>query len=162
ERERLTPFIIDHVAGRVPVIVTTSHFSTKVAAERSRQAQAAGAQMVMLMPPYHGATLRADEAGTREFFLRVAERIDIPIMIQDALISGVTLSAPFLAGLAREIDQLAYFKIEVPAAASKLRALIELAGGAIDGPFDGEESITLIPDLAAGATGTMPSAAIPD
>jgi 4-hydroxy-tetrahydrodipicolinate synthase len=30
------------------------------------------------------------------------------------------------------------------------------------GPFDGEESITLMADLDAGATGTMPSATLPD
>src|SRR5919197_5779144 len=49
ERERLTGLILDHVAGRVPVIVTTSHFSSRIAAERSRRAEAAGAAMVMLM-----------------------------------------------------------------------------------------------------------------
>jgi dihydrodipicolinate synthase/N-acetylneuraminate lyase len=162
ERERLTPLMIDHVAGRVPVIVTTSHFSSKVAAERSRRAQDAGAAMVMLMPPYHGATFRADEVGIFEFFRTVADAIDIPIMIQDAPVSGTVLSTPFLARLAKEIEQIKYFKIEVPGAASKLRELIRLAGDTIEGPFDGEESITLIPDLDAGATGTMPSAIVGD
>ena len=40
--------------------------------------------------------------------------------------------------------------------------MIESGGSAIEGPFDGEESITLMADLDAGATGTMPSAMIPD
>jgi dihydrodipicolinate synthase/N-acetylneuraminate lyase len=162
ERERLTTVIMDHLAGRVPIIITTSHFSSRVAAERSRRAQQAGAKMVMLMPPYHGATIRADDTGVGEYFRAVADAIDIPIMVQDAPVSGVALSAPLLAKLAREIPQLAYFKIEVPGAAAKLRTLIELGGDAIEGPFDGEESITLIPDLDAGATGTMPSALLPD
>jgi dihydrodipicolinate synthase/N-acetylneuraminate lyase len=162
EREQLTTLLIDHVAGRVPVIVTTSHFSTGVAAERSRRAQQAGAQMVMLMPPYHGATLRADEGAILDFFRTVADGIDIPIMIQDAPMAGTTLSAPFLARLAAEVPRVRYFKIEVAGAASKLRELIRLGGAAIEGPFDGEESITLMPDLDAGATGTMPSAAYPD
>jgi len=68
ERETLTTAIIDHVAGRVPVIITTSHFSTKIAAARSCRAQDAGAAMVMLMPPYHGATLRVTEEAIAEFF----------------------------------------------------------------------------------------------
>src|SRR5579875_3234417 len=46
ERETLTTTILDHVAGRVPVIVTTTHFSTHVAIERNRHARAAGAAMV--------------------------------------------------------------------------------------------------------------------
>jgi 2-keto-3-deoxy-L-arabinonate dehydratase len=162
EREHLTTLILDHVAGRVPVIVTTSHFSRKVAAERSRRAQQAGAAMVMLMPPYHGATIRPDESDIFEFFRGVADVIDIPIMIQDAPVSGVTLSASFLARLAREIDHVQYVKVEVPSAAAKLRELVTQAGDALPGPFDGEESITLLPDLDAGATGTMPSALQPD
>jgi 2-keto-3-deoxy-L-arabinonate dehydratase len=162
EREQLTTVIMDHVAGRVPMIVTTTHFSSQIAAERSKRAQAAGAAMVMLMPPYHGATIRADDNGVRGYYQAVADAIDIPIMVQDAPVSGVYLSAEFLARLAREIPQLSYIKAEMPQAAAKLRALIELAGDALAGPFDGEESITLIPDLDAGATGTMPSAMIPD
>jgi dihydrodipicolinate synthase/N-acetylneuraminate lyase len=162
ERERLTTLILDHVAGRVPIIVTTSHFSSRIAAERSRRAQEAGAAMVMLMPPYHGATLRADEAGIFEFFRIVADAIDIPIMIQDAPVSGTILPAPFLARMAREIPQVSYIKAEMPGAADKLRHLIRLAGDALEGPFDGEESITLIPDLDAGATGTMPSGLLTD
>lgn len=162
ERERLTTVILDHTAGRVPIIVTTTHFGTAIAADRSRRAQEAGASMVMLMPPYHGATLRPTDAGVYTYFQTVADAISIPIMIQDAPMSGVNLSVEFLARMAREIPEVAYIKAEMPGAADKLRALIEAAGDALDGPFDGEESITLIPDLDAGATGTMPSAMIPD
>ncbi len=39
EREVLTRTALEHVAGRVPVIVTTTHFSSRVCAERSRRAQ---------------------------------------------------------------------------------------------------------------------------
>jgi 2-keto-3-deoxy-L-arabinonate dehydratase len=163
ERTVLLDLALAHVRGRVPVIVTCSHFSTRIAAERARRAAAGGADMLMLMPPYHGALLRADETGTFEHFARVAEAApSLPIMVQDAPLSGVTLSVAFLARLARELPQVAYFKIEVPGTAAKLRALIAAGGAAIRGPFDGEEGITLLADLDAGATGTMPSALLPD
>jgi dihydrodipicolinate synthase/N-acetylneuraminate lyase len=162
ERDILLDLSLNHVAGRVPVIVTCSHFSTHIAAERARRAHAAGAAMVMLMPPYHGATLRADDAGILEHFARVAEAAPIPIMVQDAPLSGVALPVPFLVRLAQAVPLVSYFKIEVPGAAGKLRSLIEQGGDAIAGPFDGEESITLMADLDAGATGTMPSALLPD
>ena len=155
EREVLTRVIVEHVAARVPVIVTTTHFSTRVCAERSRRAQDMGAAMVMVMPPYHGATIRAGEEPMREFFARLSDAIDIPIMIQDAPVSGAVLGAPLLARLAREIEHVAYFKIETAGAASKLRELIALGGEAIEGPWDGEEGITLLADLDAGATGAM-------
>lgn len=162
ERETLTHTLLKHVAGRVPVIVTTSHFGTRVCAERSRRAQDAGAAMVMVMPPYHGATLRIGEEKIYEFYAALSDAIDIPIMIQDAPMSGTPLSAAFLARMAREIKQVSYFKIETAGAASKLRELIRLGGNAIEGPWDGEEAITLLPDLDAGATGAMTGGAYPD
>jgi 4-hydroxy-tetrahydrodipicolinate synthase len=118
--------------------------------------------MVMIMPPYHGATIRVGERGIHEFFKTVSDAITIPIMIQDAPVSGTALAALFLAKMAKEIDNVCYFKIEVPQAAAKLRELIELGGDAIIGPWDGEEAITLMADLEAGATGAMTGAGYPD
>lgn len=162
ERDTLLELSLAHVAGRVPVIVTCSHFSTRLASERARKAAKAGARMLMLMPPYHGAALKADEKGMLEHFGKIAEAAQIPIMVQDAPLSGVALSVPFLVRLAKEVPLVQYFKIEMPGTAAKLRGLIEAGGAAIVGPFDGEESITLMADLDAGATGTMPSALMPD
>jgi dihydrodipicolinate synthase/N-acetylneuraminate lyase len=162
ERELLTQTMLEHVAGRVPVIVTTTHFSSLVCAERSRLAQDMGASMVMVMPPYHGATFRVPEPQIQSFYQAVSDAIDIPIMIQDAPASGTVLSAAFLARMAQEIEQVSYFKIETAGAASKLRELIRLGGDAIEGPWDGEEAITLMPDLDAGATGAMTGGGFPD
>ncbi len=162
ERETVMHAVLDHVAGRVPVIVTTSHFSSAICAARSRQAEAAGAAMVMVMPPYHGATFRVEEKAVFEFFQVVAEAVRIPVMIQDAPVAGTPLSVVLLARLAREFANIGYFKIEVPMAAAKLRSLIEAGGSAIEGPWDGEEAITLMADLDAGATGAMTGGGYPD
>ena len=162
ERATLMRLSLEHVAGRVPVIVTISHFHTGIVVERARAAEAMGASMVMMMPPYHGAGLRADDAGIFEHFAAVDAAISIPIMVQDAPLSGVTLSVPLLARMARELDAVSYLKIECPFAADKLAALIEAAGEYIAGPFDGEEAVTLLADLDAGCTGTMSSAMFPE
>lgn len=162
ERDVLVDLCLSHVAGRKPVMVTCSHFSTRIAVERARYAAERGASLLMLMPPYHGTSLRADETGVLEHFSRVAEAANIPIMVQDAPLSGVTLTVPFLARMARAVPLVSYYKIEVPFSAAKLRALIEAGGEAIVGPFDGEEAITMMADLDAGATGTMSSALAPD
>ncbi|WP_029953912.1 dihydrodipicolinate synthase family protein [Achromobacter sp. DH1f] len=162
ERDRITRTVLEHVAGRVPVIVTTSHYSTAICARRSIEAQAMGAAMVMVMPPYHGATFRVPETQIVSFYAHLSDAIDIPIMIQDAPASGTVLSAELLARMAREIEQVSYFKIETPGAANKLRDLIRLGGDAVEGPWDGEEAITLLADLAAGATGSMTGGGFPD
>jgi 4-hydroxy-tetrahydrodipicolinate synthase len=162
ERERVMDAVLDHVRGRVPVIVTTTHMASAVCAARSRRAQEAGAAMVMVMPPYHGATFRVAEPQIYDFFRTVAEAVSIPVMIQDAPVAGTPLSPAFLVRMAKEIPNLRYFKIEVPQAAAKLREMMRLGGEIIEGPWDGEEGITLFPDLEAGATGTMTGAGYPD
>lgn len=161
ERAQLTRLSLEHVATRVPVIVTISHFATQIAVERARFAKSLGADFVMMMPPYHGALLKGTAEQTFEQ-VRAVGAVGIPIMIQDAPLSGVELSVPLLVRMAREIDEVKLFKIECPQAAGKLRQLLDEGGDAIEGPFDGEEAITLLADLEAGATGSMTSALIPD
>jgi 2-keto-3-deoxy-L-arabinonate dehydratase len=161
ERDAIARTLLDRVAGRVPVIVTTSHYSARVAAARSRAAQEAGAAMVMVMPPFFGATLTVAGPAVIGYFRQVADAIDIPVMVQDAPVSPTPLPASLLVDLVRAVPQVRYAKIEVPQAADKLHTLVSVLGDSLPGPFDGEESVTLIPDLDAGARGTMPSSMTP-
>jgi 4-hydroxy-tetrahydrodipicolinate synthase len=161
ERDAIARALLEHVAGRLPVIVTTSHYSARVTAARSRVAQDLGAAMVMIMPPFFGATLAVPGPAVIEYFKQVADAIDIPVMVQDAPLSCTPLPAGLLIDLVRQVPQVQYAKIEVPQAADKLHTLVSALGERLPGPFDGEESVTLIPDLDAGATGTMPSSTVP-
>jgi 2-keto-3-deoxy-L-arabinonate dehydratase len=162
ERELVLAATLDQAAGRLPVCVTTSHFSARIARDRNLRAQEMGASLLMLMPPFFGATMKVDDEAIVEYFRRVSDGVEIDIMIQDAPMSPTVLSVPLLARLAREIPQVKYVKVEMPQSADKLRALIAAAGDDLPGPFDGEEAITLIPDLEAGAQGTMSSCMVPD
>jgi 2-keto-3-deoxy-L-arabinonate dehydratase len=161
ERDTIARTLLEHVAGRLPVIVTTSHYSARTAAARSRAAQDMGAAMVMIMPPFFGATLTVPGPAVIEYVKQVADAIDIPVMVQDAPLSPTPLPVGLLVDLVDQVPQVQYVKIEVPQAADKLQALVSALGDRLPGPFDGEESVTLIPDLDAGATGTMPSSMVP-
>ena len=161
EREILTKLCIEHVAGRVPVITTVSHFSTDIALSRAKLVKALGGEMIMMMAPYHGALMKGTPQQTFEQFCKVGEA-GVTIMVQDAPLSGVDLPVPLLVKMAKEIEMVKCFKIECAQAAAKLRVLIKEGGNVIEGPFDGEEGITLFADLEAGATGNMSSAMIPD
>jgi 4-hydroxy-tetrahydrodipicolinate synthase len=161
ERDTIARTLLEHVAGRLPVIVTTSHYSARITAARSRAAQDMGAAMVMVMPPFFGATLTVPGPAVIGYFAQVADAIDIPVMVQDAPLSSTPLPVSVLIDLIRQVPRVQYAKIEVPQAADKLHALVSTLGDRLPGPFDGEESVTLIPDLDAGATGTMPSSTVP-
>ncbi len=162
ERDELVDVALDAVGGRVPVIVTASHFSTRVTADRCRRAAAAGASAIMLMPPYHGATIRPGVAGVRGYFEAVAAATDLPIIIQDSPVSGTQLGVDTLHDLTEAIPTISYLKLETPDATTKVLDLVALGGTGLAGPFDGEEGVNLLPDLDAGITGTMTSAMIPD
>ncbi|MGZ4555690.1 MAG: dihydrodipicolinate synthase family protein [Mycobacteriaceae bacterium] len=162
ERTSVVEAAVRQADDRVPICVTTSHFSSEVAARRSREAQDLGASMVMLMPPFFGATMTVPEDAVVEYFTRVADGLDIDIMVQDAPMSPTVLSVEVLARLAREVPRVRYVKVETPQAAAKLRRLVAAAGDDLPGVFDGEEGVTLVPDLEAGAQGTMCSSMLPD
>ena len=161
EREQLTRVCLEHAGGRIPLIVTISHFATDIAVTRAKFAKQLGAEAVMMMAPYHGALLKGTAEQTYEQLARVGD-VGIPIMIQDAPLSGVELPVDFLIRVAKTIDMVKMFKIECAGAAAKLRVLVDKGGAAIEAPFDGEEAITLLADLDAGARGSMTSALIPD
>ncbi len=161
EREQLTRVCLEHAGERIPLIVTISHFATDIAVTRAKFAKQLGAEAVMMMAPYHGALLKGTAEQTYEQLARVGD-VGIPIMIQDAPLSGVELPVDFLVRVAKTIDMVKMFKIECAGAAAKLRVLVDEGGAAIEAPFDGEEAITLLADLDAGARGSMTSALIPD
>ena len=161
EREQLTRVCLEHAGERIPIIVTISHFATDIAVTRAKFAKQLGAEAVMMMAPYHGALLKGTAEQTYEQLARVGD-VGIPIMIQDAPLSGVELPVDFLIKVAKTIEMVKMFKIECAGAAAKLRVLVDEGGAAIEAPFDGEEAITLLADLDAGARGSMTSALIPD
>jgi len=161
ERAAILDTTMAAAAGRVPIMVTTSHYSARIARERCRAAEAAGAAIVMLMPPFFGATMSVGENDVLEYFKVVTDGLGIDVMIQDAPLSTTPVSASLIVRLAQEIPQVRYAKIETPRAANKIRT-IAAAAPDFPGLFDGEESVTLIPDLHAGAVGTMSSSLVPE
>ena len=161
EREKLTKLCMKKIDGRVKTIVTVSHFATDIVRPRAELAKSLGADIIMMMPPYHGALLKGNADQIFEQFNEIS-KVGIPIMIQDAPLSGIELSVPLLTKMINEIEQLTCFKIESANAASKIRALIKNCSSRLDAPFDGEESITLYADLEAGISGSMSSALLPE
>ena len=161
EREKLTKLCMKKIDGRVKTIITVSHFATDIVRPRAELAKSLGADIIMMMPPYHGALLKGNPDQIFEQFNEIS-KVGIPIMIQDAPLSGIELSVSLLTKMINEIENLTCFKIESANAASKIRALIKNCSERLDAPFDGEESITLYADLEAGISGSMSSALLPE
>ena len=109
ERTRVMQGYLRAVEGRVPIIVGCSAPATRVAIERAREAESAGAAAVMVAPPNNVRNLDL----VFEHYRRVSESVSVPVVVQDEPVNtGVTIPAPFLAWVLNELVYFSYYKTE--------------------------------------------------
>jgi 4-hydroxy-tetrahydrodipicolinate synthase len=163
EREQLVRCAVS-AAGDMPVCVGTSHAGTRATMELSRMAQDLGAKAVMVTPSREPAPLPA--AKMVEYFARVAEGIDVPVVLQDHPASTqVHMPMDLVARICREVPAVGAVKMESlpsPPKLRQLRGLLEQDGhddvallvglGALYGAFDAD----------AGMDGFMTGFAFPE
>jgi 4-hydroxy-tetrahydrodipicolinate synthase len=124
ERGQVAETVIGQAAGRVPVLIGTGAENTLDVIRYSREAEALGADGVMIIPPFY-ATPTADELF--EHFRRVAEAISIPIMVyNNPATANVDLVPPLVARLS-EIDNVSYIK-ESTQEVTRVRDILRLCG----------------------------------
>jgi 2-keto-3-deoxy-L-arabinonate dehydratase len=159
ERRVLLREIMEEVAGAVPVIVSSGHTGTAVAVALSREAEAAGASALMVLPPYY---VKPDPQGVFHYFAAISEAVRIPIMVQDApLMTQVPMGADLIGRMAAELERVRLVKVEAPPTPQKVSRLHATNGkdlvlfGGLNGHFFLEE-------LARGAVGTMPGSDMTD
>jgi dihydrodipicolinate synthase/N-acetylneuraminate lyase len=160
ERERIVKFCVRRIAGRVPVIVTVTHFAVEIAREKARRAEDLGAACVMSLPQFFG-NWGSDVAATFAYYRALAESVNIPVMVQDHPVSGVAMSAEFLTRLAAEIPNVSYFKLEFTQSPFKMARVLAQATGRVKGMFGGESGIYFIEEYERGGRGTMPACYLP-
>jgi dihydrodipicolinate synthase/N-acetylneuraminate lyase len=160
EREQIVKFALQRVAGRVPVIVTVTHFALEIAQEKARQAEDLGATCVMSMPQFFG-NWGADLPATHAYYRELAGSVKIPVMVQDHPVSGVAMNADFLTRLAAEIGNVSYFKLEFTQSPFKMARVLANAAGKVSGLFGGESGIYFIEEYERGGRGTMPACYMP-
>lgn len=153
ERKLILALVLDEVAGRIPVIVSSGHTGTYPAVELSVAASEGGASALMILPPY---LLKPDGPGIYDYFAEISKAVKIPIMVQDApLMTQVNIPAALLARMGRELENVTYVKVEAPPTTLKITELLNSAGGSVVA-FGGLNGNFLIEELDRGAAGTMP------
>ncbi len=153
EKARLMPRIIQEVRGRVPVFVSTGHTGTHVAVQLSKAAQEAGADGLMILPPYFLKPGAEDLIG---YYRMISDAVSIPIMIQDApLLTGVNIGAAQMARMARECANVRLTKVEAPPTALKVTEVKQAVADSMT-IFGGLNGHFFLEELQRGARGTMP------
>ncbi|MHC4460891.1 MAG: 4-hydroxy-tetrahydrodipicolinate synthase [Planctomycetota bacterium] len=128
ELRQIADITIDEVKGKVPVVVGTAAVSTSDTIKRSQYAQKAGADGVMVVPPYY---CHPNEREIYEHYKALAESIELPIVLyNNPGTSGVDMLPPLVARLA-EFEQISHIK-ESSGDMTRVAEIMRLCGDKID------------------------------
>ncbi|NLR62699.1 dihydrodipicolinate synthase family protein [Chitinophaga varians] len=78
EKETLTKFTVEKVAGKIPVVVNIAEGATRDAVQQAALVKKWGASGIMLLPPMR---YKSDERETATWFKTVAASTDLPVMV---------------------------------------------------------------------------------
>jgi 4-hydroxy-tetrahydrodipicolinate synthase len=147
ESARLVRAVIAQVRGRARVIAGVGTYDTAASVRRAREAEAAGADGLLLVCPYYS---KPTQAGVVAHCVAVADATDLPVMLYDI---------PSRTGLAMEASTL----IEL-AGHPRIRAVKDAKGDLFEAMsvmagtslayYCGIDELNL-PYLACGATGVV-------
>jgi 4-hydroxy-tetrahydrodipicolinate synthase len=160
ERATVLQSVIDHVAGRVPVVAGTSADGTRTCISYSRQAKQLGAAAVMVSPP---RMPKLNSSAVVNHYKALADAVDLPIVVQDyPPITGFAMEPALLARIAQEIPSARTIKLEDPPTPFKTARILEASAGTPVQIFGGLGGVFLLEELISGATGAMTGFAFPE
>lgn len=126
ERRLIVDTYVQHIDGRIPVLIGTMNAHTPNAVRYSREAEEQGADGVMIIPPYY-YTPTDDEIFN--YYAAVDEAISIPVMLyNNPVTSNVDMSAALVARLCKSLESVQYIK-ESSLDLARVRDVIEASGG---------------------------------
>ena len=124
ERAAVVECVVRTAAGRVPVLVGTGAEDTREAVALSREAEAQGADGVMVIPPFYSVPTPEE---LQRHYDSIARAIGVPIMVyNNPATANVDLTPPILAELSR-IPNCRYVK-ESTLEVTRVRDIVALCG----------------------------------
>jgi 4-hydroxy-tetrahydrodipicolinate synthase len=160
ERRQVLEAVVEHVNGRIGVVVGTTAEGTRTCIAYSRHARNAGATAVMVSPP-RMPKLNSD--AVVRHFQALSEAVDIEIVVQDyPPISGFAMEPWLLARIAKEVPRARTIKLEDPPTPFKTSKILQACGDTPVRIFGGLGGVFLLEELLAGATGAMTGFAFPE
>jgi 2-keto-3-deoxy-L-arabinonate dehydratase len=155
ERDAVTETVVAHTAGRVPVVVSADGAGTEVALDRVRRAATAGADALMVLPPYF---VKPDPTSLFDYYRRIGKAVSIPVIIQDApQLTGVAMGPALWTILANAVETIRYVKAEGTPQGATLTETIRQSDGKL-AVFCGWGGLGMLDALERGAGGSMPAA----
>ncbi len=143
-------FVCEAVNHRIPVIAGTGSNWTETAIYLSKEAEAAGADGLLLVSPYYN---KATQNGLIAHFTAIAEAVNIPIILYNIPgRTGVNIKPETIAYLCRNVKNIVGVK-EASGNFSNIATLMSLAGDCVD-LYSGNDD-QVVPLLALGGKGVI-------
>ena len=137
ERSEFVESTVKHIAGRIPVLVGSMNAHTPTAVRYSAEAEALGADGLMIIPPYY-YTPTEDEIFN--YYKAICEAVSLPIMLyNNPFTSNVDMSAKLVARLTAAFGQIRYIK-EASMDTSRVFDIVEATDGVMN-VFAGERVV---------------------
>ena len=154
ERNHILKFVVKEANGRVPVVMNSGGESIFLAKKFSQEAESLGADALMIKPPQG-----ASGNSLINYFLEVAESVNLPIFMQDVIEAQVP---PQIAiTLSKLHKNLNYVKSEThPTIPRVAETTLNNEGSLII--FGGAGSKFMLQEARRGSVGTMPFASMAD
>lgn len=142
-------YTVQKVAGRVPVIAGTGSNDTRYAIQLSQQAEADGADALLLVTPYYNKT---SQAGLIAHYTAIANAVNLPCILYNVPSrTGCNLLPSTLAELAR-LPNINAVK-EASGNISQVAEIAELCGDNLN-IYSGNDD-QIVPLLALGGKGVI-------
>ncbi|MBO9605568.1 MAG: dihydrodipicolinate synthase family protein [Paenibacillaceae bacterium] len=155
EKERMMRVLLAETSASPDVagIVSITHHSWEVAAVQAQQAEQAGADALMLLPPFFLApSADAILAHAR----KVAQAVSIPVIVQYAPNqTGVRIEPELFVRLREDCPNARYVKVETQPPGKFAARLHELSGGSVE-TLVGYAGVQMIDVLQRGSVGIQP------
>jgi 4-hydroxy-tetrahydrodipicolinate synthase len=155
ERYHFVEVLVEHTQKRVPVIAATSCGSTHSTIALSRQAEALGADCLMVTAP---RTTPLPAREIIEHYSNLCDAVNLPVMLQDADFTGAGLPAQVFVDLARRHANFLFAKLEVTLPGQKCADIVAQTDGKVQIIY-GLGGVAMLDGLAHGASAMMPGAA---
>lgn len=150
EHSEVIRFACERIKGRIPVVAGTGSNCTETAIQLSREAEADGADAVLLVSPYYNKTT---QKGLKEHYQAIADEIHIPAILYNVPSrTGVNIKPETIAWLCGNVENIVGVK-EASGDFSAIAQIANLSDGTVD-IWSGNDDQT-VPMMALGAKGVI-------
>ena len=151
EQKACIKFVIERVAGRIPVVAGTGSNNTQEAIELTQYAAEVGADAALLITPYYN---KPTAEGQIAHYTAVANAVEIPIMLYNVPGRTGTQMMPETIAEMAKVKNITAIK-EACGSVDQVSQILSLCDITV---MSGDDSLTM-PMMAVGATGVVSVAA---